>query len=159
MSISDVEIDVAGTKLRGVWVAIVVSLATSIGGGLWAVSEFFFRIDSLESNVDAIRIPDLSPLSDRVGLVEQRLDDQGVAGLQAKLAELGTSLESIMERQQELLDMRDRISEGERTISELSIEVENRLEKMDEIVEDYDRVTREQDDLWEAMDYLSNPLQ
>lgn len=159
MSIADVEVDIAGTKLRGVWVAIVLSLATSIGGGLWAVSEFFFRIDSLEANVAAIEIPDLSPLKDRIGLVEQRLDDQGIAGLQAKLAELGTSLQSIMERQQELLDMRDRISDGEREINELSIEVKNRLDAMDEISEDFSRITREQDDIWEAMDYLANPLQ
>ncbi len=154
-----VELNVNGTSFKGVWIAIVLSMATSIGGGIWAASQFFARIDGIEERLDAIQVPDLTDITDRVGLVEQRLVDQNIAGLQGKLAELGANLEQIMERQRELLDLRDRVETAERQAGESAITVESQADIVSKYDDRMQSLRREIDDLWNAMDAVSNPLQ
>jgi uncharacterized membrane protein YccC len=125
-----VELNVNGTSFKGVWIAIVLSMATSIGGGIWAASQFFARID-----------------------------DQNIAGLQGKLAELGANLEQIMERQRELLDLRDRVETAERQAGESAITVESQADIVSKYDDRMQSLRREIDDLWNAMDAVSNPLQ
>ena len=91
MSLEDTELTIGGTKLRGVWIAIVLSIATTMAGGIWAVAEFYGRIEAVEAAVS------------------------GNGETAEKLTVLGTNLETIMENQKELLDMRDRIAEVEKT--------------------------------------------
>lgn len=154
-----VELNVNGTSFKGVWIAIVLSMATSIGGGIWAASQFFARIDGIEERLNAIQVPDLTDITDRVGLVEQRLVDQNIAGLQGKLAELGANLEQIMERQKELLDLRDRVETAERQAGESAITVESQADIVSKYDDRMQSLKREIDDLWNAMDAVSNPLQ
>jgi|TARA_B100000085_G_C18555035_1_gene517377 prefoldin subunit 5 len=154
-----VELNVNGTSFKGVWIAIVLSMATSIGGGIWAASQFFARIDGIEERLNAIQVPDLTDITDRVGLVEQRLVDQNIAGLQGKLAELGANLEQIMERQRELLDLRDRVETAERQAGESAITVESQADIVSKYDDRMQSLRREIDDLWNAMDAVSNPLQ
>ena len=130
MSLEDTELNIGGVKLRGVYIAIVLSLATSIGGGIWAVAEFYGRIQQVEAAVGAL--PDASD----------------------KLIELGTNLESIMENQKQLLDMRDRVAEMEKIMAESVLKVDQAAEKVGQI----GKVQREIDDLWRGMDALANPL-
>lgn len=159
MSLEGVELNVNGTSFKGVWVAIVLSMATSIGGGIWAASQFFARIDGIEGRLDAIQVPDLTDLTDRISLVEQRLTDQNISGLQGKLSELGTNLEQIMERQKELLDLRDRVEEAEKESEKSAITVQNQAAIVEKYDDEVKSLTREINDLWSAMDALSNPLQ
>lgn len=159
MGLDGVELNVNGTSFKGVWVAIVLSMATSIGGGIWAASQFFARIDGIEGRLDAIRVPDLTDLTDRVGLVEQRLTDQNISGLQGKLSELGANLEQIMERQRELLDLRDRVEAAERQAGESAITVKNQADTVGQYNDKMQTLEREVNDLWNAMDAVSNPLQ
>lgn len=159
MALDGVELNVNGTSFKGVWIAIVLSMASTLGGGIWAASQFFARIDSIEGRLDSIEVPDLTDLTDRISLVEQRLTDQNISGLQGKLSELGANLEQIMDRQQELLDLRDRVEAAEKQAGESAITVANQastVEKYDEAVKG---IEREVNDIWNAMDALSNPLQ
>ena len=130
MSLEDTELKIGGVNLKGVWIAIVLSIATTIAGGIWAVAEFYGRIEKVESAVTAI--PDASD----------------------KLIELGTNLESIMENQKQLLDMRDRVAEMEKIMAESVLKVDQAAEK----VKGIDKLQREIDDLWRGMDALANPL-
>lgn len=159
MALDGVELNVNGTSFKGVWVAIVLSMATSIGGGIWGASQFFSRIDSIESRLDAIQVPDLTDITDRIGLVEQRLADQNISGLQGKLSELGANLEQIMERQRELLDLRDRVEAAEKESVENAATVKNQVAIVERYDDEVKSMKREVDDLWNAMDALSNPLQ
>ena len=159
MALDGVELNVNGTSFKGVWMAIGLSMASTLGGGIWAASQFFARIDSIEGRLDSIEVPDLTDLTDRISLVEQRLTDQTISGLQGKLSELGATLEQIMDRQKELLDRRDRVEAAEKQAGESAITVANQagtVEKYDEAVKG---IEREVNDLWNAMDALSNPLQ
>lgn len=159
MSLEGVELNVNGTSFKGVWVAIVLSMATSLGGGIWAASQFFARIDGIEGRLAAIKVPDLTDITDRISLVEQRLTDQNISGLQGKLSELGTNLEQIMERQKELLDLRDRIEDAEKKAGESAITVKNQADTVEKYDDEVKKLNREVNDLWNAMDALSNPLQ
>ena len=135
MSLEDTELTIGGTKLRGVWIAIVLSIATTMAGGIWAVAEFYGRIEAVEAAVS------------------------GNGETAEKLTVLGTNLETIMENQKELLDMRDRIAEVEKTSVENDLLVKQFDEKVKSIDSRFGKINREVDDLWRGLDAASNPLQ
>lgn len=134
MSLEDTELTIGGTKLRGVWIAIVLSIATTMAGGIWAVAEFYGRIEAVEAAV--------SNNSDTA----------------EKLTVLGTNLETIMENQKQLLDLRDRIAEVEKTTVENDLLVKQFDEKVKSIDSRFGKINREVDDLWRGLDAASNPL-
>jgi chromosome segregation ATPase len=90
--------------------------------------------------------------------MQQSLEDNDVASLQGKLAELGTNLEAIMKAQQDLLDLRDRVASVEKSNSESVLKVENRVESLKDTSERLKRIQKEIDDLWLGLDSLANPL-
>jgi uncharacterized coiled-coil protein SlyX len=168
---NDIELDVGGTKFKGVYIAILLSFASTIGGGIWTASEFFNRLAAQEESVqDALSLraelstvveelnATTSGFSNTITSVTQRLDDNNVAGLQGKLAELGTNLKSIMERQSELLDLREKVSNLETTLAQQTITVDTQLKSIGEYKDKMDKLQSEIDDLWNGMDALSNPL-
>ena len=134
MSLEDTELTIGGTKLRGVWIAIVLSIATTMAGGIWAVAEFYGRIEAVEAAVS------------------------GNGDTAEKLTVLGTNLETIMENQKQLLDLRDRISEVEKTTVENDLLVKQFDEKVKSIDSRFGKINREIDDLWRGLDAASNPL-
>ena len=134
MSLQDTELKIGGVNLKGVWIAIVISIATTLAGGIWAVAEFYGRIEAVESAVS------------------------GNGEASEKLTALGATLETIMENQKELLDMRDRIAEVEKTSAENDILVNNFKEVVDGITARFDKIDREIDDIWRGLDAASNPL-
>ena len=134
MSLEETELKIGGVNLKGVWIAIVLSIATTLAGGIWAVAEFYGRIESVEAAV------------------------AGNGETAEKLTVLGTNLETIMENQKELLDMRDRIAEVEKTSVENDLLVQQFKEKVDGIDGRFKKINREIEDLWKGLDALSNPL-
>ena len=134
MSLEDTELTIGGTKLRGVWIAIVLSIATTMAGGIWAVAEFYGRIEAVEAAVS------------------------GNGDTAEKLTVLGTNLETIMENQKQLLDLRDRIAEVEKTSVENDLLVKQFDEKVKSIDSRFSKINREVDDLWRGLDAASNPL-
>ena len=134
MSLEDTELTIGGTKLRGVWIAIVLSIATTMAGGIWAVAEFYGRIEAVESAVS------------------------GNGDTAEKLTVLGTNLETIMENQKQLLDLRDRIAEVEKTTVENDLLVKQFDENVKSIDSRFSKINREIDDLWRGLDAASNPL-
>jgi hypothetical protein len=134
MSLEDTELTIGGTKLRGVWIAIVLSIATTMAGGIWAVAEFYGRIEAVEAAVS------------------------GNGDTAEKLTVLGTNLETIMENQKQLLDLRDRIAEVEKTTVENDLLVKQFDEKVKSIDSRFGKINREVDDLWRGLDAASNPL-
>jgi len=134
MSLEDTELKIGGVNLRGVWIAIVMSIATTLAGGIWAVAEFYGRIEAVEEAV------------------------AGNGDAAEKLTVLGTNLETIMENQKQLLDLRDRIAAVEKTTAESEILVQQSKERTDGIDGQFKKINREIDDLWRGLDAASNPL-
>ena len=177
MSLEDLEVNVGGTKFKGVYLAILLSFGSTLGGGIWAASEFFSRLETLEGNVETSTAStsaleqrfddyketineDINDFEVSLGKAVQELEDNDVAGLQGRLATLGTNLNTIMDRQQELINMGERIVEVEKKITEteaLITKAELMLKDADLIQAKLDRIQKEIDDIWEGMDYLANP--
>jgi DNA repair ATPase RecN len=171
----NLELDVGGTKFKGVWIAILFSFASTIGGGIWTASEFFNRLEAQEQAVnDSTQIAadilaqfdvlkkdlntQINQHKNTIDIVQQQLADNDVSGLQGKLATLGTNLEQIMKRQGELLTLQEKVSTLQTTVAERGAKTEAQLDKLKQYDDDMKLIRREIDDLWNGMDALSNPL-
>jgi hypothetical protein len=177
MALEDMELDVGGTKIKGVWIAIVFSFASTIGGGIWAASEFFSRLEALEETVaeslnnsqniaerfedfKEVWVEDKKVIVADIKVAQQQISDAGIPELQGKLATLGTNLEKILERQQELLAIQERIITVEKQMAEnVATMSEARMIMKDagDTNSKLERIQREINDIWEGMDFLSNP--
>ena len=174
MALEDLEVNVGGTSIKGVWIAIVFTFGSTIGGGIWAASQFFAQLNEQSEAVIAAtaqaeglatRFDDLREMNAtrlqamdvKLSNMEQAMTAADVENLQGKLAELGANLVQIMDAQQELLDIRDRISAVEKTSSETELRVQGKLEALSTLDERLKRFERDMDDLWMAID-ATNPL-
>ena len=172
--LEDLEVNVGGTSIKGVWIAIVLTFGSTIGGGIWAASQFFAQLneqseaviaattqaEGLATRFDDLRESNatrLQAMDVKLSNMEQAMTAADVENLQGKLAELGANLVQIMDAQQELLDLRDRISTVEKTSSETELRVSGRLEALQTLDERLKRFERDMDDLWMAID-ATNPL-
>lgn len=168
MSLEETELKIGGTSFKGVYIAILFSLATTLGGGVWTASSLYSRLESVESRP----IPDIAPLEEQVitqnkellssiELIKQELSDNDVSQLQGKLATLGANLQTIIEQQDKLLLIDDNVDDLEKQIEGMKATVtkaELVTSKITGFENKINKHTREIEDLWSAMDYLSNPL-
>ena len=170
-ALEDLEVNVGGTSFKGVWLAILLSFGSSLAAGIYASAEFFARLEALEDAVQGAeqtaavlegKFDFLSQAQNEklqkyqvsISGMEQTLQDNDIAQLGAKLAELGTQLDAIVTAQGQLLDLRERISTIERTNSETVITVTNRVESLERSETILKRVNTEIENLWEALDSL-----
>ena len=162
----NIELDVGGTKFKGIWIAVLFSFASTIGGGIWATSEFFSRIEILEEavaeseDVSGTWAEEKKVLMADLAVLQQQLEDNDVSSLQGKLAELGSVLGAIMERQKELLALQERIVEVEKEVTAMATIVQKAemvTQNAEQVNNRLQKAEREINDLWEGMDYLSNP--
>ncbi len=157
MSLENTELNIGGVKLRGVYIALLVTIISTISGGIWTASGLYSRLEALEAQ----EIPNIEPLKEDISLLQQQAIENGVPELQGKLAQLGTNLNTIVDQQQELLGLQNRIVEMEKKVTEMETSVQKGelvVEDLGAYKQDIDRLKREVEELWEGMDYLANPL-
>ena len=174
MALEDVEVNVGGTSIKGVWIAIVFTFGSTIGGGIWSASQFFAQLneqseavvsataqaDGLAQRFDDLREANatrLQAMDVKLSNMEQAMTAADVENLQGKLAELGANLVQIMDAQQELLDIRDRIASVEKTSSETELRVSGKLDALSTVNDRLTKYERDMNDLWDAID-ATNPL-
>ena len=157
MALEDTELKIGNTSFKGVYIAILLSLATTLGGGVWTASSLYSRLQDVESRY----IPDIKPLEETIGLMQQQLTDNDVSQLKSKLAELGVNLKTIMEQQKDLLEIKKQVNELDKGIEGIKATVaESKILAggVKDIEARVKVIAKEIDDLWEGLDYLSNPL-
>jgi hypothetical protein len=157
VSLAETELTIGGTSFKGVYIAILLSLATTLGGGVWTASSLYSRLESVESQ----KIPDIAPLEEKILLVEQELSANDVSQLQGKLATLGVSLQTIADQQEKLLGITIKVTDLEKEIETMKAQVtESKLiaEGVNGFSKSIKNIEREIEDLWSGMDYISNPL-
>ena len=157
MSLAETELKIGGTSFKGVYIAILLSLATTLGGGVWTASSLYSRLEAVESQ----KIPDIAPLEEKILLVEQELQANNVSQLQGKLSELGVNLVTIKDQQSSLLDIKTKVTDLEKDIETMKAQVtESKLiaEGVSGFSKSIKNIEREIEDLWSGMDYISNPL-
>ena len=140
MSLEKSELNINGTSFKGVWIAIVMTIGTSIGGTVWTASSLYSRLEALESK----KIPDISPLRENLGTLGTRLDT--LLSQQEKLLELNTDVSKLAN---EIEAMKGTVAKAEIIIENIG-DVDGKIKTL----------TKEVEDLWLGMDYLNaNPLQ
>lgn len=156
--------DGIGNTMRNAYIAAAITIVSTASGGIWAASELFSRFNALEANVDAalsnaeVITERANGLAERLKVMEQQLADNDVGQLQGRLSELGTNLKTIMENQVQLLALRDKVSDVEKLTSENNITVTTKVESLGDVDKRLTRIQTEINDIWKAMDALSNPL-
>jgi predicted nucleic acid-binding Zn-ribbon protein len=138
MSLESTELKIGGTSFKGVWIAIVLGIGSTIGGGVWTASSLYSRLEAVEAQ----QIPDISPIREN-------------------LATLGTRLETLLGQQEKLLELNTDVSKLSNDIEAMKATVA----KAEIIINDigdtevkFKTLNKEIEDLWQGMDYLSNPL-
>ena len=138
MSLESTELKIGDTSFKGVWIAIVLGIGSTIGGGVWTASSLYSRLEAVEAQ----QIPDISPIREN-------------------LATLGTRLETLLGQQEKLLELNTDVSKLSNDIEAMKATVT----KAEIIINDigdtevkFKALTKEVEDLWQGMDYLSNPL-
>lgn len=138
MSLESTELKIGNTSFKGVWIAIVLGIGSTIGGGVWTASSLYSRLEAVEAQ----QIPDISPIREN-------------------LATLGTRLETLLSQQEKLLELNTDVS----TLSNEIEAMKATVAKAEIIINDigdtevkFKALTKEVEDLWQGMDYLSNPL-
>lgn len=157
MSLENTELKIGNTSFKGIWIAIVITIGTSIGGTVWTASSLYSRLEAVESK----KIPDIKPLTEQVHLIQQELEDNDVSKLQGKLAELGTNLVVIKEQQTGLLLIQEQVSDLEKEIeAQKAIVAKAELvnDDMKELQSKLKKIQINIDDIWTALDMMSNPL-
>ena len=106
-------------------------------------------------------IADKQELMSAIKLIEAELEANDVSQLQGKLSALGVNLATIAEQQDKLLLINDNVQDLEKDIETMKATVAKaelmtaNLNKLDGRL---NTISREIEDLWKGMDYLSNPL-
>ena len=157
MGIEDSELTIGGQTFKGAWIAVVLAIGSTIGGGVWTASSLYSRLESVEARV----IPDVAPIEEKISLIETQLEDNNVSQLQGKLAELGTNLVTIKENYDKMLEFKEEIGELKQKVTKMETVVQKAelvTEEIKEFEDDVKVVKKEIQDLWDGMDYLSNPL-
>jgi small-conductance mechanosensitive channel len=157
MSLADTELSIGGVKLKGIYIAVVFSIATTIGGFIWGASSLYGRLEAVE----AVQVPDVTPLHESIQLIEQQLKDNDISQLSAKLATLGTNLITISSQQERLLEITTSVSKLEKdieTMRAIVAKAELVVEDVNKIKSNWDTAKTEYDDIWRALDALAMPL-
>ena len=157
MSLADTELTIGGVKLKGIYIAVVFSLATTIGGFIWGASSLYGRLEAVE----AVQVPDVAPLHESIQLIEQQLKDNDISQLSAKLATLGTNLITISSQQEKLLEITTSVSNLEKEIEAMKATVKQ-AELVSDNIGDVDErlkvISKEIDDIWLGLDAVAMPL-
>lgn len=134
-----VSFSIGGYPISGWMVAVALPVLSAVGGGAWYIFDLQSRFLGVEESVSAIL-----DVEARVQTLEQAADDGDLRGLASRLSGLSTQMNTILEQQRELLDLRQRVDRAGVITDNLS--------------QDLNRYNVEIEDLWRAVDALNQPL-
>lgn len=134
-----VSFSIGGYPISGWMVAVALPVLSAVGGGAWYIFDLQSRFLGVEESVGAILA-----VESRVQALEQAAQDSDLRGLSPRLSELSTQMNTILENQRQLLDLRQRVDQSTAIT--------------DNLAQDLDRYNVEIEDLWRAVDALNQPL-
>lgn len=138
---SGTTLKVGGFDVKGWYFAVALPVLSGLSGGIYYAYDTVNRFWAVEESVNAIL-----DVESRVQTLEQAIQDNDVRGLAPKLSSIGTQMQTILEQQKQLLDLRSSVEKSDAITSGIK--------------EQLDKYDRDIEDLWKAMDDLSkNPIQ
>ena len=137
---SEMEFSIGGFNIKGWMVAVAIPVLSTISGGIYFTYDALNRFYDTEAAVE-----DVLGVASRVQTLEQAIQDNDVRGLNTRLSTISTQMQTILEQQKELLDLRS--------------QVERSTGITDSLGDKLDKYQTEIDDIWKAYDSLvDNPL-
>jgi len=136
---SGTTLKIGGFNISGWMVAVAIPVLSAVGGSAWYLFDLQSRFLGVEDNISVVL-----DVESRVQTLEQAITDNDVRGLASRLSGLSTQMNTILEQQRELLDLRQRVERAS-TIT-------------DNLNDDLNRYNTEIEDLWRAVDELNRPL-
>jgi len=150
--IEETEVKVGGFTFKGWYIAAALPILGSLSGGIYYGYDTLQRFYAVESGIETVVSKSNSfdskagELSSRIQTIEQAVADNDVRGLNTRLSTISTQMQTILEQQKELLDLRS--------------QVERSTGITDSLGDKLDKYQTEIDDIWNAYDSLvENPLQ
>lgn len=138
---SGTTLKVGGFDVKGWYFAVALPVLSGLSGGIYYAYDTVNRFWAAEESINAVL-----GVESRVQTLEQAIQDNDVRGLAPKLSSIGTQMQTILEQQKQLLDLRSSVEKSDAITSG----IKDQLDKYDRDIED----------LWKAMDDLSkNPIQ
>jgi len=149
--IEDAEVKVGGFTFKGWYIAAALPILGSLSGGIYYGYDTLQRFYAVESGIETVVKKSGSfdtkegELSSRIQTLEQAVQDNDVRGLNTRLSTISTQMQTILEQQKELLDLRSQVERS----TGITDSLDNKL----------DKYQTEIDDIWKAYDSLvDNPL-
>ena len=149
--IEEAEVKVGGFTFKGWYIAAALPILGSLSGGIYYGYDTLQRFYAVESGIQTVVKKSgsfdskASELSSRIQTIEQAVADNDVRGLNTRLSTISTQMQTILEQQKELLDLRS--------------QVERSTGITDSLGDKLDKYQTEIDDIWKAYDSLvDNPL-
>jgi len=150
--IEETEVKVGGFTFKGWYIAAALPILGSLSGGIYYGYDTLQRFYAVESGIETVVNKSNSfdskagELSSRIQTIEQAVADNDVRGLNTRLSTISTQMQTILEQQKELLDLRS--------------QVERSTGITDSLGDKLDEYQTEINDIWKAYDSLvENPLQ
>ena len=115
------EIELAGAKIRGGKLMLIIPLISMLGGGLWGGFELFSRYTAMEAKIDEYVAPDLSEFDKKLALVhnDMRLVTEEVTLFKEELAIIKESItESVGYARDIKHSVRDDLTRIEKVVDE-----------------------------------------
>ena len=146
--IEEAEVKVGGFTFKGWYIAAALPILGSLSGGIYYGYDTLQRFYAVESGIETVVKKSgsfdskASELSSRIQTIEQAVADNDVRGLNTRLSTISTQMQTILEQQKELLDLRS--------------QVERSTGITDSLGDKLDEYQTEIDDIWKAYDTLAN---
>jgi len=131
---------IGGFNISGWTMAVAFPVLSGLSGAVYFGYDALSRFEAVESSVEP-----LLELDSRMQAVEQALEDNDVRGLAATISTLSTQMNTILDNQRQLLDLRSVVERSDQ-----------RTAGIDEAIR---TLNQEVNDIWEAYDSLvENPI-
>jgi len=147
----DTELKVGRFSFKGWYIAAALPILSAISGTIYYGYDTLNRFYDVEAGIDlVVSESDMfnvraSDFNSRIQTLEQAVTDNDVRGLNSRLSTISTQMQTILEQQKALLELRSMVEKSS-TIT-------------DQIGDKLDTFQVEIDDIWEAYDSLAeNPL-
>jgi small-conductance mechanosensitive channel len=147
----DTELKIGGFTFKGWYIAAALPILSGLSGAIYYGYDTVQRFYAVEEGIaDVVARSEAfdeaaAALNSRIQALEQAVQDNDVRGLNGRLAQISTQMQTILEQQAVLLNLRSQV-ERSTTITD----------GLGDILE---TLQTEIDDIWDAYDYLvENPL-
>jgi hypothetical protein len=159
------EIELAGAKISGGKMLLILPLLSALGGGLWAGFEFYKDYTTMKEQIQEYVSPDLSGLQEQLSVLDANMNkvQESVTEARDYTRDIKIDLKSDIERIEQIVDKTEQrvkdseyevrvqladqtkeVRETETTVRQIVQDAETRFEnKRDALQNDYDRIAND----------------